>query len=100
MKITSYLSVTLLFTLSLACNHPRGHQIQIQFSDDTNGKQQFNYDGLKEVLLHPDVQNRKVVVLSIVGAYRRGKSFFLNYCLRYLYGNVSYDSLSLSLKVM
>jgi len=85
-----------LYTLSLASKHPHGKQISILFNDNTTGtnKQYFNYDGLKEVLLHPKVQNRKVVVLTIIGAYRKGKSFFLNYCLRYLYGNVSSYSLS------
>lgn len=33
------------------------------------------------------MKDRKVVVVSIVGAFRKGKSFFLDYCLRFLYGN-------------
>lgn len=41
------------------------------------------------IFLHPDVADRKVVVISIVGALRKGKSFFLNYCLRFMYANVS-----------
>lgn len=49
----------------------------------------FNKAELDRLLLHPDVRNRKVAVLSIVGAFRKGKSYFLDYCLRYLYGNVS-----------
>jgi hypothetical protein len=48
---------------------------------------------LKILLEHPDVKNRKVVALSIVGAYRRGKSFFLNYCLRFMYANVRHFKL-------
>ncbi|KAG5673109.1 hypothetical protein PVAND_003183 [Polypedilum vanderplanki] len=42
---------------------------------------------LEALLLHPEVVNRKIVLLSIVGAFRRGKSFFLDYCLRFLYAN-------------
>jgi hypothetical protein len=50
-----------------------------------------------EILEHEDVVDRKVVVYSIVGLYRNGKSFFLNYCLRYLYANVSFfNSLKLT----
>lgn len=44
---------------------------------------------LDKMFLHPDVKNRKIVAFSIIGAFRRGKSFFLDYCLRFLYANVS-----------
>lgn len=50
---------------------------------------EFDKLALESLLLHPEVIGRKVVVLSIVGAFRKGKSFFLDYCLRFLYGNVS-----------
>jgi len=43
---------------------------------------------LNKMLLHNNVKDRKVVVVSIVGAFRKGKTVFLNYCLRYLYANV------------
>lgn len=32
-------------------------------------------------------------MVSIVGAFRQRKSFFLEYCLRFMYGNVSQSSL-------
>lgn len=54
-----------------------------------NSSLEFDKAALDSLLLHPEVQDRKIVVLSIVGAFRKGKSFFLDYCLRYLYGNVS-----------
>ena len=50
---------------------------------------EYDKGALEGLLLHPDVKDRKIVILSIVGAFRRGKSFFLDYCLRYLYANVS-----------
>lgn len=43
---------------------------------------------LDEIFSHRDVKDRKVVVFSMIGAFRTGKSFFLDYCLRYLYANV------------
>lgn len=46
-------------------------------------------DKLDTMFSHPDVRHRKVVAFSIIGAFRTGKSFFLDYCLRYLYANVS-----------
>jgi hypothetical protein len=59
---------------------------------DNNGKKEFEnkYDAIKKILLHDEVEGRKVVVMSIVGRFREGKSFFLGYCLKYLYANVSY----------
>lgn len=58
----------------------------IKFNDSNN--LEFNKASLDGLLLHPEVRGRKIVVLSIVGAFRKGKSFFLDYCLRYLYGHV------------
>lgn len=55
-----------------------------------NSSVEFNKAALDGLLLNPEVRNRKIVVLSIVGAFRKGKSFFLDYCLRFLYGNVSW----------
>lgn len=53
-----------------------------------NSTLEFDKAKLDSLLLHPEVKNRKLVVLSIVGAFRKGKSFFLDYCLRFLYANV------------
>ena len=59
----------------------------VKFNDDNSLR--FNKAQLDGLLLHPEVRNRKIVVLSIIGAFRKGKSFFLDYCLRFLYSNVS-----------
>lgn len=65
-----------------------GEPLSIIKFNDTKALE-FNKNELESLLLHPEVKDRKVVVLSIVGAFRKGKSYFLDYCLRYLYGNVS-----------
>ena len=44
---------------------------------------------LIEILNHEDVRNRNIVVVSIAGAFRKGKSFLLGFCLRYLYAQVN-----------
>lgn len=64
-----------------------------------NSTIEFDKAKLESLLLHPEVKNRKVVVLSIVGAFRKGKSFFLDYCLRFLYGNVSKNNILEPVKI-
>ena len=55
-----------------------------QVGDDTNVV--VDDQALDRIFLHPEVKNRKVV---IIGAFRKGKSFFMDYCLRFMYSNVS-----------
>jgi atlastin len=66
----------------------------------------LNFTNSKEIIIdesefdkifnHGEVQDRKVVILSIIGAFRGGKSFFLDYCLRFLYAHVSISNLYLN----
>lgn len=69
-------------------SHPYGAPIDVMSISDS-GQFVDDYELFDKTFLHPDVANRKIVVISIVGALRKGKSFFLNYCLRFLYANVS-----------
>ncbi|CAG9811791.1 unnamed protein product [Chironomus riparius] len=66
--------------------HPHGRPENVLgFTEDSKV---FIHDApLKDMFLHPDVKHRKIVAFSIIGAYRKGKSFFLDYCLRYLYAH-------------
>ena len=77
--------VILIVVVSGMQSHPYGQQISIQISDDKS----IIFNELEKIMLHPDVRNRKVVLVSIIGIYRKGKSFFLDYCLRFLYANES-----------
>uniref|UniRef100_A0A914WVA0 GB1/RHD3-type G domain-containing protein n=2 Tax=Plectus sambesii TaxID=2011161 RepID=A0A914WVA0_9BILA len=45
----------------------------------------LNEEALKRILCDSKVANRKVVVISVAGAFRKGKSFLLNFFLEYLY---------------
>ncbi|CAD5220250.1 unnamed protein product [Bursaphelenchus okinawaensis] len=45
----------------------------------------MNKNALNAVLNHSAVANRKVVVISVAGTFRKGKSFLLNFFLEYLY---------------
>ncbi|XP_070508821.1 atlastin-like [Chironomus tepperi] len=69
-------------------SNPYG-QSQSILSFTSENKIEINEDILREIFGHPELQNRKIVVFSIIGAYRKGKSFFLDYCLRFLYANYS-----------
>jgi atlastin len=67
--------------------HPHGEGRNIISFSDNN----VNFDEVKlsHLLLHPQVKDREIAVISIVGAYRKGKSFFMDYCLRFMYAHVS-----------
>lgn len=41
-------------------------------------------EALSEILLSDEVRDREVVVLSVAGAFRKGKSFLLDFIIRYL----------------
>ncbi|XP_075222498.1 atlastin GTPase isoform X1 [Lycorma delicatula] len=51
-------------------------------------------EALSRVLLHPDVKDRNVVIVSVAGAFRKGKSFVLDFFLRYMKATYSPDETS------
>ena len=56
-------------------------------------KDQHSYEleekALASILLQDHIRDLDVVVVSVAGAFRKGKSFFLDFMLRYLYFQVS-----------
>jgi len=47
---------------------------------------ELDEEALESILLQPEVRSKKVVVVCVAGAFRKGKSFLLNFFLRYLDG--------------
>ncbi|XP_026773751.1 atlastin-3 [Pangasianodon hypophthalmus] len=46
---------------------------------------------LEQVLLAPEIRDMEVVVVSVAGAFRKGKSFLLDFMLRYMYRKPGQD---------
>ncbi|XP_065127870.1 atlastin-3 [Paramisgurnus dabryanus] len=55
----------------------------------TVNKEDHSFDldtkALSRILLAPEVRDKNVVVVSVAGAFRKGKSFLLDFMLRYMY---------------
>ena len=62
--------------------------VQIVLSDDDHN---FELDeiALEKVLLRDDIKDLPVAVVSVAGAFRKGKSFLLDFFIRYLRSGVS-----------
>lgn len=60
----------------------------IQIVAPVNHTFQLKSDELKSIFEQDDIKDRHVVVVSIAGKLRQGKSFLLNFFLKYLYAQV------------
>lgn len=58
-------------------------------SDTKEPKYKLNEELLKSILMDEKIKDLPVAVISVAGAYRGGKSFLLNFFLRYLAADVS-----------
>ena len=73
-----------------------GQPIQIVLKS-TQGFQ-LDTDALKKILEADPIKDRYVVVVSIAGAYRKGKSFLMNIEIKYLIAQVISEYISMKIK--
>ncbi|KAK0047622.1 atlastin-1-like isoform X2, partial [Biomphalaria pfeifferi] len=61
----------------------KGEPVQIVIATENHT---FDLDepALEKILLRKDVQDKMVAIVSVAGAFRKGKSFLLDFFLRYL----------------
>ncbi|KYB27310.1 Atlastin-like Protein [Tribolium castaneum] len=56
----------------------------VQIIRNDNNSISLDVNALQNILLRDEIRNKKICVLSITGTFRQGKSFLLNFFLRYL----------------
>lgn len=60
----------------------------IQIITPVNHEFKLQLGKLDDILKADEIKDRNVVIISIAGALRKGKSFLLNFILKYLYAQV------------
>lgn len=64
-----------------------------------NSSFHLELDRLKQIVEAGDIKDRQVIIVSIAGPYRTGKSFLLSIFLKYLYAEVWLIQLKLHIVV-
>lgn len=62
----------------------------IQIINPVNHSFELQLDELKPILESDELKDRHVMVVSVAGATREGKSFLLNFFIKYLNAQVSF----------
>jgi len=67
----------------------RGEAVQIMSVNKDQKSFTLNEKALTDILTKDDVKDKPAVVISVAGAFRKGKSFLLNFFLRFLQNQVN-----------
>lgn len=91
MEITSF--AALLILIVGVCRHavPQAADSAepIQIIVPVNHTFQLELQDLKRILEVDNIRDRNIVVVSVAGAFRQGKSFLMNFFIRYLNAQVT-----------
>ncbi|XP_055299427.1 atlastin-like, partial [Sitodiplosis mosellana] len=96
MKITLITSFVLFF-IGTFCHVSSGDfasATAVQIITPVNHTFHLELNNLKSILEADDIKDRHVTVVSIAGAFRKGKSFLSNFFLRYLYAQYNAHDVS------
>jgi len=63
--------------------------IQIVLANGDEHSFELDEEALEKMLLQDHVKDLNVVVVSVAGAFRKGKSFLLDFMLRYMHRQVT-----------
>lgn len=64
--------------------------IQIVLANEDDHGFELDAPALEKILLQDHIKDLNVVVVSVAGAFRKGKSFLLDFMLRYMHSQVRY----------
>lgn len=62
--------------------------VQIVLANEDEHSFELDAAALEKILLQDHVKDLNVVVVSVAGAFRKGKSFLLDFMLRYMHSQV------------
>uniref|UniRef100_A0A671YX68 Atlastin GTPase 2 n=1 Tax=Sparus aurata TaxID=8175 RepID=A0A671YX68_SPAAU len=74
-----------LFLLSSLLQEEKARPIQIVLANEDEHSFELDAAALEKILLQDHVKDLNVVVVSVAGAFRKGKSFLLDFMLRYMH---------------
>ncbi|XP_016312445.1 atlastin-2-like [Sinocyclocheilus anshuiensis] len=76
--------------VEMSCSDPEASgAVQIVIADEEHHQFSLDEEALEQILLQERVRDLHVVVVSVAGAFRKGKSFLLDFMLRYMYSQDS-----------
>lgn len=85
----TFIIAVFLLQITKICSADFNSAGPIQIVIPKNQTYELEIDELNHILDADDIKDRHIVVVSIAGASRQGKSFLLNFFLKFLYAQVS-----------